>query len=77
MTISKPERHANEVAVFLHRGDAGAQALRTWMYARRDELNEQWMDMVGEDLTRAQGEAKVVKRVIRLIDQGPTIKGEA
>jgi hypothetical protein len=74
MSIVKQERHERELAVFAARTDAGAQAIRLWLYHRRDEVNAAWPTASGDELLQLQGEAKHIARQIRLIEQGPTIK---
>lgn len=70
----KPEQYKTETDIFLCRHEAGIQAMRDWLYARRDRINTEWVGMVGDDLVREQGEARVVNRMIRLIENGPTVK---
>ena len=77
MAISKSEQHAQEVAIFQYRAEAGLQKMREWLFARRDAINEQWMELIGDELLQMQGEAKLVKRQIKLLDQGPIIKETA
>ena len=72
--ISKQERYEAELAVFSCRTDGGAQAIRTWLYLRRDEINTRWPDAIGDELLQLQGEAKFVARLIKLIEKGPSIK---
>lgn len=74
MPVSKAERYEQEATIFACRTEAGLLKLRDWLYARRDEINERWMDLAGEELIKVQGEAKLLKRQIKLLDQGPTIK---
>ena len=74
MSITKPERHANELAIFNQRHEGGVRATYDWLCARRDEINRQWVGMEGADLMKAQGEASLVARMIRMIEQGPSIK---
>jgi hypothetical protein len=35
------------------------------------------MELTGDDLIQLQGEARRIKKLIKMIDQGPTIKGAA
>lgn len=74
MSIVKPEQHKNELDVFLCRNEGGIQAMRSWLYSRRERINTEWIGMVGDELTREQGEARLVAKLIRMIDDGPTIK---
>ena len=72
--IAKKERHETELAVHTLRTDAGVQAIRTWLYMRRDEINTAWPHATGPELFQMQGEAQHVARLIRLIEAGPSIK---
>lgn len=72
--ISKAERYEAEVAVFQNRGDHGAQAVRTWLLVRRQELNAAWPSAAGDDLVAMQGEARQIDRLLKLIEHGPTVK---
>lgn len=74
--ISKEERYNTEVAVHSSRHEPGLGALRDWLYLRRDEINTNWPNIVGDELSTLQGEAKMVARLIKLIEQGPIIKSE-
>ena len=74
--ISKEERHRTEVAVHASRHEQGLGALRDWLYMRRDEINTNWPNIVGDELSTLQGEAKMVMRLIKLIEHGPAIKPE-
>jgi len=74
--ISKEERYNAEVAVHASRHEAGLAALRDWLYMRRDEINTNWPNIVGDELSTLQGEAKMVMRLIKLIEHGPAIKSE-
>ena len=72
--IVKPEQHEQELTIFACRHEVGLQALREWLFARRDDINKNWPGMLGEELVRLQGEAKTVAKLIRLIDLGPSVK---
>ena len=74
MSIIKAEQHKTELDIFLCRNEGGLQAMRDWLYARRDRINTEWIGMVGDDLIREQGEARAVAKMIKLIDDGPSIK---
>ena len=73
---TKQARHDVELAVFASRHDGSAHALRDWLYIRRDEINSSWYAAFGDDLIRLQGEAKLISRLIKLIEQGPSIQPE-
>ncbi|MBT9176542.1 MAG: hypothetical protein DDT20_00861 [Firmicutes bacterium] len=75
--ISKPERFEQEKTIFAQRMEPGLQALRAWAYDRLGEINLRWPHARGEDLTELQGSAQFVLKLIRLLDQGPSVKGEA
>lgn len=77
MAINKPEQYDMERTIFACRGESGLQSMRSWLYARRDKINEQWITADGDDLSRLQGEAKAVQKQIKLIDEGPTTKEAA
>ena len=74
MSVIKAEQHKTETDIFLCRNEGGLQAMRSWLYARRDRLNTEWIGAVGDDLIRKQGEAFAVAKTIDLIDKGPSIK---
>jgi hypothetical protein len=74
MTIAGAERYKLEQQIFSCRTEAGLQKMREWLYDRRDGLNNKWPDLVGDDLASAQGEARAVNKMIKMLDQGPTIK---
>jgi hypothetical protein len=74
--ISKEGKYDAEVAVHASRHEHGLGALRDWLYIRRDEINTNWPNIVGDELSTLQGEAKMVARLIKLIEQGPAIKPE-
>lgn len=75
--IAHEDRHANEAAIFALRSEPGLQEMRKWLYWRRDDINDKWMDLEGNDLLKIQGESRGVKRMIKILDHGPTLKGEA
>ncbi len=74
MTIAKQEEHDNLWAIYNHRHEAGIQALRQYLYARRERINTEWPNTEDEMLTRLQGEARAVVKLIGLIDVAPKIK---
>jgi hypothetical protein len=74
MSVAREDRHALEVAVHAARADAGGNAVRDWLYSRRDEINTKWYTLSGDELLQAQGEARAWARLIKLIEQGPQIK---
>jgi hypothetical protein len=74
--IAKPERHEQETALFAMRNSGELRTLLQWLHARRDEINAKWPGMSGDDLMRIQGEASLTARLIKVIEQGPSIKAE-
>lgn len=74
MSVTKQERHEQELNITRSRHEAGVIAVHKWLCRERDEINARWFDKSGEDLLRLQGEAKHVARLIRVVEQGPTIK---
>jgi hypothetical protein len=73
------DRRANELAIFTLRHEPGLQEIRTWLFWKRDDITDRWTELEGNDLLKLQGEARLVKKMIKMIDQGPTIipRGEA
>ena len=71
--LSKEERFKQEHTIFQSRSDPGLQSMRAWLYDRQAEVNSKWPNMSGEDLTRLQGEAGLLARLVKLIDKGPSI----
>jgi len=74
MGVIRQEQAENELAIFLMRNEGGLQVMRTWLYARRDQINRDWPGQEGEDLIRLQGAAKEVAKLIRMVDVGPQVK---
>jgi hypothetical protein len=74
MSIVRQEQAEHELAIFMMRNEGGVQAVRAWLYARRDQINQDWPGQDGEYLPRLQGEARAIAKLIRLIDIGPTLK---
>ena len=74
MTITKQERHQQELDITRSRHEPGIIAVHKWLCRERDDITARWFDKSGEDLVRLQGEAKIIARLIRVIEQGPTIK---
>jgi len=75
MTTAHEDRHANEIAIYTLRSEPGLQEMRKWLYAKRDEISDKFMELGMDDLPKMQGEARLVKKMIKMIDQGPQIKG--
>lgn len=74
MTTKEPELELLQ-AVHRHRHDEGLRALRALVWMRRDTVNEKWIDSSGEELLQYQGEARALRKLLRMIDDGPIIKG--
>jgi len=74
MSIIKAQQHELEQTVYLSKNEAGVQALRTLLYARRDQINREWPEQLGDALVQHQGAAREVARFIRIIDEGPRHK---
>jgi len=76
MPIAKQQQHEQEQAMYLLRHEPGLQALRAWIYDKRDQINNKWYNSSGDELLRWQGEARIVAALIRMLDVGPAIKGD-
>lgn len=72
MTVAHEERHELELAMHASRHDS--RAVHAWLVNRRKELDAKWPGLEGNDLLKAQGEAKSVAKLIELIEQGPKIQ---
>lgn len=77
MAVSKQERWGLETAIFQLRSEGGLQKLREWLWSRREEINSKWVDQIDDDLTKLQGEARLVRQLLDLIDKGPKITKES
>lgn len=71
--IIKEEQYELELQIRQSAGEGGVRNIHAWLRFRQGDINRRWIDMQGEDLTRLQGEAKSVARLIQLIEQGPRI----
>ncbi len=76
MTTSHEDRRANELSIFTLRGEPGLQEMRKWLFWKREDITDRWTELEGNDLLKLQGEARLAKKLIKMIDQGPTLKGE-
>lgn len=72
--IVKPDQYAQEVKIFLCRHEAGLQALREWIMDRQAVINSAWPSKEDAELTRMQGEARLLEKLVKLMDVGPSIK---
>ncbi len=50
--------------------------MRELVLIRIDDVNEVWYNATGDELLQYQGEMRALKKMIRIIDEEPTIKGE-
>ena len=71
------DRRTNELSIFTLRSEPGLQEMRKWLFWKREDITDRWTELEGNDLLKLQGEARLVKKLIKMIDQGPTLKGEA
>jgi hypothetical protein len=62
--------------VHRHRLDEGLRALRELVMMRRDAVNASWIDSAGEELLQYQGEARALRKLLRLMDEQPIKQGE-
>lgn len=74
MSIARQEQYELEQRIFQLRNEAGAQAIREHIINCLDAINASWPDRTGDDLTRAQGQAKSFAVLLRIIDDGPKHK---
>lgn len=74
MAEEKQEQNALEQKLHRQRHDEGLQALHQWLYIQRARVNRYWMDATGDELLQYQGEARGIRRMIRLLEDGPTVK---
>ena len=77
MALSNPEKHALELGIFQLRSEAGMQKFREWLLNRQSYLNSQWPSAVGDELLQMQGEAKLLQKQLKLLENGPTFKEAA
>ena len=71
--LSKEARHDQEHKIFQCRSEPGIQVFREWLYDEQGRVNSKWPSMTGEDLTRLQGEAGLLARLLKMIEKGPSI----
>ncbi len=74
VAISKQEQHGLEIAVFNQRGEAGLVKMREWLYDQQARVNREWPNAIGDEVLKLQGEAKLLQRIVKMLEQGPTIK---
>lgn len=68
---NQKQLHNLQWDIFDQRMEAGAAKIREWLYGQQERLNAQWPDLLGEELTEAQGEAKAYRRLIGVIENQP------
>lgn len=76
MEVSKQEQWELEQSIHRGRHDAAVIEIHRWISLRQETVNKTWPDTAGEELSRLQGEARTLKALLRIIEDGPTIKGE-
>ena len=77
MTDLLQQRSEQEQAIFQLRAEAGIATVRAWLYREQARLNKQWPDLFGDPLMVAQGEARGIRRLLSVIDDGPRQPKEA
>lgn len=74
MSIAREELFKIEHGVFQCRLDAGTQFIRSWLIEQQARVNRDWPQLAGDDLIRLQGEARMLAKLVKLIEQGPSHK---
>lgn len=71
MAVENNREQEKEARLALHNSisDPGTRALLSLLRLKQDSLNRSWLDLAGDDLTRAQGEAQTVRTVLRWITE--------
>lgn len=75
-TTAKQEQQEAEQQVHNNRHSDGVGAAYKWLKLRQGDLNRTWPGKSGDELLQAQGEARLLQKLIRVIEEGPTIKRE-
>lgn len=73
-SIARQEQYELEGRIYQLRGEAGSQAIREYVINTLEAINATWPDRTGDDLIRAQGQAKSFNVLLRILEQGPKIK---
>lgn len=73
-SIARQEQYELEQRIYQLRGEAGSQAIREYVINTLEAINATWPDRTGDDLIRAQGQAKSFNVLLRILEQGPKIK---
>lgn len=74
--VSKPEKHEQEQMIFSCRHEAGLVSMRAWLIGQRESINARWPDADDYETPRLKGEAKLISKLIKLIELGPSVKTE-
>ena len=79
MSTAKPEQHALELVIHLARVEGGVIAMRDWLVMQRDANNKAWPSAQPQEVPALQGEARMIAKLLRTIEEGPKLKqvGEA
>ncbi|MGH8370861.1 MAG: hypothetical protein ACRESC_07750 [Gammaproteobacteria bacterium] len=73
MDIVRESEHELIYSVFTSRHEAGVRAMHELLTQRRAMLNQRWPGLSGDDLLAAQGSAREIDKLLRIIEKGPTI----
>ena len=74
MALAKEERQKLEHQVHQLKHDGGSRAVLELLKLDLEDLNKKWFTLQGDDLIKAQGEAKHITKLIGTIEDGPKIK---
>ena len=72
--IAQPEKHQVQHRIHRSRGDPGVLAIREWILLEQADANRRWVNLAGEELTKKQGEAVMLAKLLKTIDEIPLIK---
>ncbi len=71
MTTAHAEKR--ELMQKVHAARHEGTAVYEYLKFRRHEINERWVNLTGDDLTLAQGAAREINKMLKIIEQGPAI----
>jgi hypothetical protein len=74
--IAREQEHLLQLALHDNRFDAGSIAVQEWVQFILDRFNHKWPALDGDDLTKMQGAATVLRELQQLITMGPVIKAQ-
>jgi hypothetical protein len=74
--IARESEHQLQLALHDNRFDAGSIAVQEWAQFILDRFNHKWPALDGDDLTKMQGAATVLRELQQLITMGPVIKAQ-